>query len=154
MCIPFYLYHKIKVVNEPTNEIIILKEPILINDKYVNTIVKQTITTVRLCYAEFPNKNWVKRSTIYTVIVTYVIPLTIIILCYMKIIMRIIKKSNDNIWENQTNSKNFTSFHSKKQKNNYNGKEAQICNAIKDTEAKSSELIIKKNSFDQSYQVK
>ena len=59
----------------------------------------------------------------------------------MKIIIKIVKKSNDNIWENQTASINFKSLHTRKHKdstynnivnNNNNEIElSEICNAMK-----------------------
>ncbi len=53
---------------------------------------------VKLCivmFKAFPNENWNKVLTIYTVTVTYGIPLTIIITCYYKIIKKIMNESSD-----------------------------------------------------------
>ena len=120
------------MINETTSEIIKLKEPIIINNRYINATLKKTYTTECLCYPNFPSEKWVKGYTIYTVTVTYVIPLTIIILCYMKIIMKIVKKSNDSIFENQIASVNFTSFRSKNyKKQNILHDNKKFCASIK-----------------------
>jgi cell division protein FtsX len=46
-------------------------------------------------FKAFPNENWNKVLTMYTVTVTYGIPLTIIITCYYKIIKKIMNESPD-----------------------------------------------------------
>jgi hypothetical protein len=80
----------------------------------------------------------------------------------MKIIIKIVKKSNDSIWENQANSISFKSFHSKKLKESSlnksnkftNNKEnpSQICHTVKNT-SNLSEPILMNKSYVSSDQV-
>ena len=47
------------------------------------------------CYATFPSENMEKALTIYTVIISYVLPLVCIIYCYAGMINKIVNKSNE-----------------------------------------------------------
>lgn len=105
--------------NAIATEKIKLKESILIDGRYIDSVFKKTIKELPYCVPNYPSLEWFKGSVIYTVVMTYIIPLTIIILCYMRVILRIMKKSNDNIWENQTASIHFTS--TKRSNNKQNG---------------------------------
>ena len=57
----------------------------------------------------FPSENWEKGLTIYTVTITYAVPLMIIIACYTKIIKKIIGNTIDTKSDNSQISKNYCS---------------------------------------------
>ena len=85
----------------------------------------------------------------------------------MKIIIRIVKKSNDNIWENQATSISFKSFHSNKLKESYidknnkstnikeNQGRSQNFDKVKNNSSLSEPILINKSNIinDQNYQV-
>lgn len=47
------------------------------------------------CFATFPSPNMEKALTIYTVIISYVLPLLTIIFCYARMIGKIVNKSSE-----------------------------------------------------------
>ena len=57
-----------------------------------NTITKIAIK-IHYCIAKFPSPNMEITLTIYTVLISYVLPLSTIIFCYARMIIKIIKNS-------------------------------------------------------------
>jgi hypothetical protein len=48
---------------------------------------------IKNCLAKFPNDEMEKALTIYTVIISYVLPLATIVFCYARMINKIVNKS-------------------------------------------------------------
>jgi hypothetical protein len=65
------------------------------NNSNATTFYNENKTVVMYCYASFPSQNMEKALTIYTVIISYVLPLLTIIFCYARMIVKIVNKPSE-----------------------------------------------------------
>lgn len=98
LCIPYFTYY----------QLIIESDDIEYAGSNVTTASQQTPST-RHCIAKFPSKKWEQLIAIYTVIMSYVLPLTTILFCYIRMIIKFVKKSSDNMW-NESNVQSTASY--------------------------------------------
>lgn len=66
-----------------------------------------TSKNITYCTANFPSYEIEAMTTIYTVIISYVLPLMTIIFCYAKMIIKIIKKSKEQIFYDNSSFKTY-----------------------------------------------
>lgn len=78
---PYYLYYNQVSFNSTVD--------------YSNSSISKQSTKIHYCIAKFPSPNMEITLTIYTVLISYVLPLSTIIFCYARMIIKIIKNSKD-----------------------------------------------------------
>ncbi|CAF0832053.1 unnamed protein product [Brachionus calyciflorus] len=88
--------------------IIIWIASLILNIPYFIYYNEEKIHNANLCISKFPNKNIEIALTIYTVLISYVLPLLTIIFCYKAIILNFYSKSSDQKLVEE--SKNFSSM--------------------------------------------
>jgi KISS1 receptor len=92
LCIPYFMYYQLIIESDDVEYDFM--EPRATNV----TLTSHEASTTRHCIAKFPSKKWEQLIAIYTVIMSYVLPLTTILFCYIRMIIKFVKKSSDNMW--------------------------------------------------------
>jgi hypothetical protein len=107
---PYYMYYNQRSNLENLSE----------NNSNVTTFINENKTIVMYCYASFPSQNMEKALTIYTVIISYVLPLLTIIFCYARMIGKIVNKSSEKEIFEMNGSSSISRVHMPNNSNNSN----------------------------------
>ena len=65
----------------------------------ITTETSQQITLIHYCVARFPSPNLEITLTMYTVLISYVLPLLTIIFCYARMMIKILKNAKNQLFE-------------------------------------------------------
>ena len=63
------------------------------------TETNQQITMIHYCIARFPSPNLEITLTMYTVLISYVLPLLTIIFCYARMMIKILRNAKNQLFE-------------------------------------------------------
>ena len=110
--LPYYIYYNEDehAINRTTS----FKEMVT---NWTSDSSESTIFVIKYCVATFPSLNFEILLTLYTVLISYVLPLIVIIFCYMRMIINIYFVSNDQnlveLSKNYSSAKSCSSINKK-----------------------------------------